>query len=414
MAQSSCPLSRVSWPSSPSRVSKTTSSPGATRATGSIAGCQRLCAAADEILTAARRSGSRRHGPRRSPRRSSCAERRAGAPRRSRRACSPESTGVTICAARPPYASSMAWKAGSSYACPAVVLDDLTAERELADDRLPAQVDRPLVSQRGDAGCERLLDDREGVVAGIVPPQGDPARTRRRRATPRARVRVAVIASRHPGRTRDERLAGESALDPSHAPVRPPVSASSDGTPAIPAASALRADLPQPADDAPGRRRRRPPLWIEPRTLGGARHLAVAAMSSPSQKNASYSACLNCRSRPSRRPTGTQRVAASNAAGSAAGGSPRRAPAPARRRCSSNRPAGGRRVPRAAAGAPVAARTGATRPRPPIVLGCLDGRRLHVRVRADDVVVEADCLHGWRAVCSTRGCAGRAEAGSTP
>jgi hypothetical protein len=50
------------------------------------------------------------------------------------------------------------------------VLHDLSAACELLDDRLPPQVDGPLVAERADARCESLLDDRERVVAGVVAP----------------------------------------------------------------------------------------------------------------------------------------------------------------------------------------------------------------------------------------------------
>ena len=64
------------------------------------------------------------------------------------------------------------------------------------------------------------------------------------------------------------------------------------------------------------------------------------------------------------------------------------------RRSASSRPAGGRRAPRAAAAARAAARTAATRPRPsPASSAASIDVRLHVRVRADDVVVEADPGH---------------------
>ena len=88
--QSAWVLARVSWPSRPSRVSSVTTSPGATRATGSRSGCQRLCAPVDGILTAAPRSAPRRGASPRPPRPSMPAALRAGGatgcPRASRRA----------------------------------------------------------------------------------------------------------------------------------------------------------------------------------------------------------------------------------------------------------------------------------------------------------------------------------------
>ena len=61
-------------------------------------------------------------------------------------------------------------EAGVVVRRPAVVLHDLSAACELLDDRLPPQVDGPLVAERADARCESLLDDRERVVAGVVAP----------------------------------------------------------------------------------------------------------------------------------------------------------------------------------------------------------------------------------------------------
>ena len=58
----------------------------------------------------------------------------------------------------------------------AVVLDDLPPGRDLQADRLGAEVDRPLLAQRPDARRERLVGDREGLLAGEVPAQRHTAR----------------------------------------------------------------------------------------------------------------------------------------------------------------------------------------------------------------------------------------------
>jgi len=57
----------------------------------------------------------------------------------------------------------------------AVVLDDVTALGDFRHDRLGAQVDRPFVLQRAGSGGQRLVCDRERVVAREVLPQRDAA-----------------------------------------------------------------------------------------------------------------------------------------------------------------------------------------------------------------------------------------------
>ena len=147
------------------------SSPGATSATGSRSGCQRLCITA----SSATRAAAARHvgdllapsSARGEP--SWCSE---TIPRRRLRA----STGVTICAASPPYASRMRWNAGSSYAVAQSACTTCRPARDLERDGLVAQVDRPLLAQRADAGRERLVRDGERVVAGQVLAQRHAAR----------------------------------------------------------------------------------------------------------------------------------------------------------------------------------------------------------------------------------------------
>ena len=133
---------------------------------------------------------------------------------------------------------------------------------------------------------------------GIVPSQGDPAaRDGREQFLQHAGDLAHRVTS--PAHAGDERLAGENALDPSHAPVRPSVP---------PPATTARPRSPQPrrppgspaaGHDAPGGQaaqhgmRRSSPARSAPRAIWGS-----LAMSSPSQKNASYSACLNCRQFP--------------------------------------------------------------------------------------------------------------------
>ena len=57
----------------------------------------------------------------------------------------------------------------------AVGLNDLVSLDELAHHRLVAQVNRPLVDERGNTGGERLVRDRKCVLAGYVLSERDAA-----------------------------------------------------------------------------------------------------------------------------------------------------------------------------------------------------------------------------------------------
>ena len=167
---------RVSCPSSPSRVSSVTTRPGATRATGSRSGCQRLWAAATGSSQELPRPARPPASPRRSLPPSTGAARRAGAARGSRSSSPSRITGVTIWAASPPYAVEHAWNAGSSYAA---AQSSCTTCRPRWTSRTTGWLGRCTErSSRSDAtpGASASVDDGERLLPGQVAAQRHAAR----------------------------------------------------------------------------------------------------------------------------------------------------------------------------------------------------------------------------------------------